>query len=164
MSSQDPSQRGSLLAVREAVGSEGTETVAAELAQTLSSGDVVLLDGEMGAGKTTFVRGAVRALGSSDRVSSPTFTLGRRYEGGRLGIAHIDLHRLSYAEGALAGEVPGLLDEYLEPDSVCFIEWPELLGPGDLPAGRRVHEVRIAIAGDPWEGRRRIEIWEPRES
>jgi tRNA threonylcarbamoyladenosine biosynthesis protein TsaE len=79
----------------------------------------VLVEGEMGAGKTTFVRGAARALGFEGPVTSPTFTIGRRYDG-RVPIAHLDLHRLA----ALAGEDPGLLDDYVAPDTIAFVEWP----------------------------------------
>jgi tRNA threonylcarbamoyladenosine biosynthesis protein TsaE len=85
----------------------------------------VLVAGEMGAGKTTFVRGAARALGVRVPVTSPTFTIGRRYEDGRLPVAHLDLHRL----GTLAGEDPALLDDYLTPDAVAFVEWPEVAEP-----------------------------------
>jgi len=79
----------------------------------------------MGAGKTTFVRGAARALGFDGPVTSPTFTIGRRYE--RPGtdapaISHIDLHRLS----GLEDEDPALLDDYLTPDAIAFVEWPEI--------------------------------------
>jgi tRNA threonylcarbamoyladenosine biosynthesis protein TsaE len=88
-------------------------------------GDVVLLEGEMGAGKTTFVRGAARALGFDGPVTSPTFTIGRRYDGGRTPIAHLDLHRLS----GLADEDPALLDDYLTPDAIAFVEWPAIAEP-----------------------------------
>ena len=97
----------------------------AALAATLRPGDVVLLEGEMGAGKTTFVRGAARALGFDGPVTSPTFTIGRRYEGGRLPISHLDLHRLS----GLADEDPALLDDYLTPEAIAFVEWPEIAEP-----------------------------------
>lgn len=97
----------------------------AALAATLVPGDVVLLEGEMGAGKTTFVRGAARALGFEGPVTSPTFTIGRRYEGGRLPISHLDLHRLS----GLADEDPALLDDYLTPDAIAFVEWPAIAEP-----------------------------------
>jgi tRNA threonylcarbamoyladenosine biosynthesis protein TsaE len=86
----------------------------------------VLLEGEMGAGKTTFVRGAARALGFAGRVTSPTFTIGRRYEGGRVPVSHLDLHRL----GGLDDEDPALLDDYLTPEAVTFVEWPEVAEPG----------------------------------
>jgi tRNA threonylcarbamoyladenosine biosynthesis protein TsaE len=99
--------------------------VGAALAARLRPGDIVLLEGEMGAGKTTFVRGAARALGFDGPVTSPTFTIGRRYEGGRLPIAHLDLHRLS----GLADEDPALLDDYLTPDAIAFVEWPAIAEP-----------------------------------
>jgi tRNA threonylcarbamoyladenosine biosynthesis protein TsaE len=99
--------------------------VGAALAATLRPGDVVLLEGEMGAGKTTFVRGAARALGFDGPVTSPTFTIGRRYEGGRLPISHLDLHRLS----GLDDEDPALLDDYLTSDAIAFVEWPEIAEP-----------------------------------
>jgi tRNA threonylcarbamoyladenosine biosynthesis protein TsaE len=79
----------------------------------------------MGAGKTTFVRGAARALGFDGPVTSPTFTIGRRYEEGRIPIAHLDLHRL----GGLADEDPALLDDYLTPDAIAFVEWPAVAEP-----------------------------------
>jgi tRNA threonylcarbamoyladenosine biosynthesis protein TsaE len=99
--------------------------VGAALAATLTPGDIVLLEGEMGAGKTTLVRGAARALGFDGPVTSPTFTIGRRYEGGRLPISHLDLHRLS----GLADEDPALLDDYLTPDAIAFVEWPAIAEP-----------------------------------
>jgi tRNA threonylcarbamoyladenosine biosynthesis protein TsaE len=116
--------------------------VGAALAATLTPGDVVLLEGEMGAGKTTFVRGAARALGFDGPVTSPTFTIGRRYEGGRLPISHLDLHRLS----GLAGEDPALLDDYLTPDAIAFVEWPEIAEP-ELDATRIAARVTLEHAG-----------------
>src|SRR5439155_3808109 len=82
-----------------------TEALAAELAQRLEPGDIVLVRGEMGAGKTAFVRGACRALGVQGPVTSPTFTIGQRYAGPRGPIAHLDLHRLD----GLEDEDPALL-------------------------------------------------------
>jgi tRNA threonylcarbamoyladenosine biosynthesis protein TsaE len=98
-----------------------TEVLAARMASALEPGDVVLLSGELGTGKTTFVRGACRALGVSGPVTSPTFTIGRRYEG-RVPVSHLDLYRL----GDLAAEDPALLADYLAPDRVAFVEWPEV--------------------------------------
>ena len=82
-------------------------------------GDVVLVSGELGAGKTTLIRGACRELGVGEPVVSPTFTIGRRYRG-RVKVSHLDLFRL---EG-LGEEDPGLLDDYLTADAIAFIEWP----------------------------------------
>jgi tRNA threonylcarbamoyladenosine biosynthesis protein TsaE len=93
--------------------------VGAELAARLRPGDVVLVEGELGAGKTTLVRGACRALGIAGPVTSPTFTVGRRYAG-RPPVSHLDLYRLD----DLAAEEPGLLEDYLTPDAVAFVEWP----------------------------------------
>jgi tRNA threonylcarbamoyladenosine biosynthesis protein TsaE len=113
---------------------EETEAAGAELAATLAPGDLVLLAGEMGTGKTTFVRGAARALGVEGPVTSPTYTVGRRYAG-RLPVAHLDLHRV----GGLDGEEPGLLADYLDPAGIAFVEWGELAAPDLPPPARTVH-------------------------
>lgn len=81
---------------------------------------MVLIEGELGAGKTTLVRGACRALGVSAPVTSPTFTIGQRYRA-PVPVAHIDLYRL----GDLDGEDPDLLADYLQPDTIAFVEWPQ---------------------------------------
>jgi tRNA threonylcarbamoyladenosine biosynthesis protein TsaE len=125
-----------------------TEALGARIAERLAPGDVVLLAGEVGAGKTTLIRGACRALGVSGPVTSPTFTIGQRYEGGRLPISHLDLYRLQDLEG----EDPALLEDYLGPDGVAFVEWPAA-GSGRL--GRPALEVRLAHES---EQRRRIEV------
>jgi tRNA threonylcarbamoyladenosine biosynthesis protein TsaE len=100
---------------------EQTEAAGARLAARLRAGDVVLVSGELGSGKTTFVRGACRALGVTAKVTSPTFTIGHLYAG-TPDVAHLDLFRLGGAE-------PGLLEDYLTPDRIGFLEWPELAGP-----------------------------------
>lgn len=115
-------------------GPEATEAAGAELAATLAPGDVVAVSGELGAGKTTFVRGALRALGVTDRITSPTFVIGHLY-GDRF--AHLDLYRLGDAD-----EDPGLLDPYFGPHLITFVEWPERAP--DLPA---THRVALAHAG-----------------
>jgi len=104
-----------------------TEAAGAELARQLEGGDVVVVSGDLGAGKTTLIRGACRGLGVTEPVTSPTFTIGQRYEG-RLPVFHLDLYRL----GTLEGEDPALLEDYLAPDAVTFIEWPGLAEP-ELP-------------------------------
>ena len=106
--------------VAETAGAAETEALAAQVAGGLVPGDLVLVSGELGAGKTTFVRGACRALGVDGPVASPTFTIGSRHEG-RVAVAHLDLYRL---EGG-ADEDPALLADYLTPDTVAFVEWPE---------------------------------------
>src|SRR5215217_7328985 len=103
---------------------EETEAAGAELARGLAPGDVVLVSGELGSGKTTFVRGACRALGVEGPVTSPTFTIGQVL-GHQPEIAHLDLYRL----GSLAGEDPALLEDYLTPERVAFVEWPEVAEP-----------------------------------
>jgi tRNA threonylcarbamoyladenosine biosynthesis protein TsaE len=125
-----------------------TEALGARIAARLQPGDVVLLSGELGTGKTTLVRGACRALGVSDPVTSPTFTIGQRYGGGRLPVSHLDLYRLQ----SLEGEDPALLEDYLRPEGVAFVEWPAA-GSGRLD--RPALEVRL---GHQSEERRRIEV------
>jgi tRNA threonylcarbamoyladenosine biosynthesis protein TsaE len=97
-----------------------TEAHAAAIARGLEPGDVVLVSGELGAGKTTWVRGAARALGVESPVTSPTFTIGSRHTG-RVPVAHLDLYRLEH----LDAEDSGLLADYLTPDAITFVEWPE---------------------------------------
>jgi tRNA threonylcarbamoyladenosine biosynthesis protein TsaE len=124
-----------------------TERVGASVAADLAPGDIVLVTGEVGAGKTTFVRGACRALGVAGRVTSPSFTIGQLYEG-KVPVSHIDLFRLE----SLAGEDPGLLEQYLAPDTIAFIEWPDA-AVADLDRARVVLRVELAhLGGD----RRRI--------
>jgi len=118
-----------------------TEALGAQLAERLEPGDVVVLSGEVGAGKTTLIRGACRALGIEGPITSPTFTIGHRYAGGRLPVSHLDLYRL---EG-LEGEDPALLDDYLAADAVAFIEWPAVAAP-EL-TGRATIAVRLGHAG-----------------
>ena len=125
-----------------------TEALGGELAAALRAGDVVLVSGELGAGKTAFVRGACRALGVAGAVTSPTFTIGRRYDV-EVPVAHVDLYRL----GALLDEDPALLADYLSADAIAFVEWPERAAGADL--GRVVAQVRLEhLGGD----RRRVEI------
>jgi tRNA threonylcarbamoyladenosine biosynthesis protein TsaE len=127
---------------------EETEAVGARVAERLAPGDVVVVSGDLGAGKTTLIRGAARALGVTDPVTSPTFTIGRRYAGGRLPISHLDLYRLE----DLGAEDPGLIDDYLGGDGVAFVEWPAV---GIEQLGRPALEIRLDHAG---EDRRTIEI------
>src|SRR6185436_20983310 len=110
--------------VKHSNGPEETEAAGAELARRLSAGDVVLVSGELGSGKTTFVRGACRALGVEGPVTSPTFTIGQVL-GESPEVAHLDLYRL----GSLAGEDPALLEDYLTPERVGFVEWPDVAEP-----------------------------------
>jgi tRNA threonylcarbamoyladenosine biosynthesis protein TsaE len=96
-----------------------TERLGAELAKRLGPGDIVLVSGELGTGKTTFVRGACRALGVAGPVTSPTFTIGHLYDGS-VEIAHLDLYRLSEID-------PSIFEDYVTPDRITFVEWPAAL-------------------------------------
>jgi tRNA threonylcarbamoyladenosine biosynthesis protein TsaE len=109
-----------------------TERIAGRLAQLLRPGDVVTVSGELGAGKTTFVRGACRALGVEQPVTSPTFTIGHQYRG-RLDVSHLDLYRFTSVSAAEWGD----LEPYFG-DAVCFVEWPEAAGDGLPPVRARV--------------------------
>jgi tRNA threonylcarbamoyladenosine biosynthesis protein TsaE len=130
--------------IHRTAGPSETEALAARVAAALVPGDLVLVAGELGAGKTTFVRGACRALGVAGPVTSPTFTIGRRYEG-RVPVSHLDLYRLA----DLADEDPALLADYLAPDRVAFVEWPEVAGEA---LGSPTARVRLAhLGGDARE-------------
>ena len=119
-----------------------TEALGARVAAELKPGDVVLIEGELGAGKTTLVRGAARALGVADPVTSPTFTIGQRYPA-PVPVAHIDLYRL----GSLDDEDPDLLADYLGQDTIAFVEWPQ--GRESTVAGfaRIAARIRLEHAG-----------------
>jgi len=104
-----------------------TEAIAAQLAGRLATGDVVLVRGELGAGKTTFVRGACRSLGIEEPVTSPTFTIGHRYRG-TVDVSHLDLYRFVGLSPAEWGD----LEPYFD-DAIAFVEWPEA-GAETLPA------------------------------
>src|SRR5262249_17945672 len=97
-----------------------TEAIGARLAADLVAGDVVLVEGELGAGKTTLVRGAARALGVTGPVTSPTFTIGQRYPA-PVPVSHVDLFRVP----GLVGEDPDLLSDYLRDDTITFVEWAQ---------------------------------------
>lgn len=118
---------------------EETERIAAALAGELELGDVVTVAGDLGTGKTTFVRGACRALGVTVPVTSPTYTIGNRY-GGRVQVSHLDLYRFASMSEAEWGD----LESYFE-EAVVFVEWPEA-GMQFLPAPRA--EIRLQHAGE----------------
>jgi tRNA threonylcarbamoyladenosine biosynthesis protein TsaE len=121
-----------------------TEALGERLAAELRPGDVVLVSGELGAGKTTLIRGAARGLGVTEPVTSPTFTIGHTYSG-RVPVSHLDLYRLA----ELDREDPALLDDYVTPESVSFIEWPTSAEPWLERVTRRI-ELRHA-GGDQRE-------------
>jgi tRNA threonylcarbamoyladenosine biosynthesis protein TsaE len=131
----------------ETSSAEQTEALGADLAGRLRIGDVVAVSGELGTGKTTFVRGACNALGVRERVTSPTYTIGHRYHGRRASVSHLDLYRFQGVSAAEWGD----LEPYFD-DAIAFVEWPEA-GAGVLPPPR--YEVRLHHAG---EGKRTISI------
>lgn len=129
-----------------------TETLGETLGRALRAGDVVLLYGDLGAGKTTFVRGLARGAGFRGRVSSPTFALAHAYRGKRLTLHHLDLYRLAEGE---TGEVG--LDELLaDPRGAVVVEWPQAVARWPK---RRV-EVRLAHA----KSGRRISVRDKRNA
>ena len=132
-----------------------TESVGASVAHGLVPGDVVLINGELGAGKTTFVRGAARALGVADPVTSPTFTIGQRYPAAApvAFVSHVDLYRLA----SLRDEDPDLLADYIGADTITFVEWPEAGAREIADLGRIVRRVRLMHAGGD---RRTVEVSE----
>ena len=142
-----------VMAVECVTGSpEETEALAARLAGLLRAGDVVAVSGELGAGKTTFVRGAARALGVREPISSPTFTIGHRYDA-PVPVAHLDLYRLA----GIASEEWGDLEPYFD-GTIAFVEWPEH-GGNWLPRAR----VTVTLSHvDPH--RRRISITDADDS
>jgi tRNA threonylcarbamoyladenosine biosynthesis protein TsaE len=129
-------------ASHQTTGPRETEAIGVELAKRLSPGDVVLVEGDLGAGKTTFVRGAGKALGVTVPVTSPTFTIGQRYPA-PVPVAHVDLFRIS----DIGAEDPELLADYLGPDMITFVEWPSH-GEGEVASlGRVTTRVRIEHDG-----------------
>ena len=127
------------MAETETASPEETEALAASLAARLVDGDLVTVAGELGSGKTTFVRGACEALGVCERVTSPTYTIGHRYHaaGGRE-VSHLDLYRFESVSAAEWGD----LEPYFE-GGIAFVEWPEA-GQGVLPPARFAVRMRHA--------------------
>lgn len=123
-----------------------TERFAAQFGQNLPVGTVVGLSGDLGAGKTQFVKGLARGLGVIDRVHSPTFALVNIYRSGRLPLYHLDLYRLETPEQILSAG----LDEFFTPDGISVVEWVERW-PGPAPVHYR--RVQIDVTG---ESERRI--------
>lgn len=122
---------------------EEMQRFAAAFARTLTGGEVIALGGDLGAGKTVFVKGLARGLGIKETVSSPTFTLMEAYTGGRLVLCHYDAYRLASFDEA---EAAGLTEYFGRSDCVCAVEWGENLG---AEFARLVTtEIRIGIVGE----------------
>ncbi len=139
---------------------EQTRELAAAVAGLVEEGDVVVLAGDLGAGKTAFVQGFGAALGVIDRITSPTFTLAHRYQG-RLTVHHLDVYRLEHLDQVVDLDLPELLDG----DDVCVIEWGDTISPalaGDyLEIGLTFGEgddhrtIRLRPVGPRWLARER---------
>ena len=143
---------GTYVLIHESTSVEQTEAIAAESAAQLYGGEVIALEGDLGAGKTQFVRGLVRGLGGDGRsVSSPTYVLLNVYDSGRLTVYHLDAYRIT---GADDFEAIGFT-ELLEQNGVIAVEWPSRIA-SLLP--RRRFVVRITTTA---ESTRRIEIESP---
>ncbi len=139
---------------------EATKAVAAALAPQLRPGDVLLLSGDLGAGKTAFVQGLAAALGVKEQVTSPTFTLAATYREGRLPLHHLDAYRLENLYETLDLDLPELLDD----NAVLCIEWGEVVVP-ELPrdfleihlrltpAGENTRLIEFSFVGSSWQQR-----------
>jgi len=136
---------------------EATERLGASLAAGAAPGRVLHLRGELGSGKTTVVRGALRALGFEGRVKSPTYAVVEPYAVSRLHLYHFDFFRLKEPKEWLDSG----FREYFSPQSVCFVEWPERAGdtlpPPDLElklefagSGRKARLTPLSSAGEAW--------------
>jgi tRNA threonylcarbamoyladenosine biosynthesis protein TsaE len=125
---------------------EETERLGARLAERLGGGDVVLVEGELGTGKTTFIRGACRALGVTQPVTSPTYTIGNRYDADPP-VSHLDIYRLDRVSPSDWADLEPYFDE-----AIVFVEWPQA-GEGSLPSPRAV--VRL---GHVDESHRTVEV------
>ena len=124
-----------------------TESLGENFGRAAKRGWVIALSGDLGAGKTQFVKGLARGLGISARVHSPTFTLVAEYTGGRLPLFHLDLYRLETAEEILSAGI----EEFLQPDGVAVIEWADKLEGSNqsrLTPAATIKRVQIEILSE----------------
>jgi len=122
-------------------GADETRALGERLGRTLAAGDTVALVGELGAGKTSFVQGLARGLGVGGNVSSPTFTIVKEHDDGRIPLFHVDFYRLEHA-----GELAAIgFDDYFERGGVVVVEWADRF-PGALPPGRIGVRIEIVDA------------------
>jgi tRNA threonylcarbamoyladenosine biosynthesis protein TsaE len=137
---------------------EDTRDLAGQLAPLAAAGDIVLLSGDLGAGKTVFVQGFGRALGVEEAITSPTFTLMRSYAG-RLRLVHVDVYRLDMPQEIIDLGIPEMVDE----EAVAVIEWgdkAEAVLPGDFLEVRisfshtdDQRRIRVRPVGSGWSAR-----------
>lgn len=129
----------------DSTSSEVTEQLAERLGQSLKGGEIIELISDLGGGKTTFVRGLARGAGSTDRVASPTFTISRVYQAGKLEIHHFDFYRLGEA-GLIAEELAEIISD---PHTVTVVEWADIVT--DVLPDKR---LTITIEKTPTDGRK----------
>ncbi len=134
----------------ETTSEDETRALGARLGEVAAPGDVVLLEGEFGAGKTTFVQGIAQGLGVEGPVTSPSFVIASEYQG-RIPLYHIDLYRVDVMDTTTLEAIA----EYIGSDGICVVEWPSTLPPDLIPNATR---IRFAITG---ERRRRLEAESP---
>lgn len=138
-----------------------TEKLAEKLAQKLDGGETMFLIGELGAGKTLFVKFLAKYLGVSKRVKSPTFVLFQKYEGEKLSVYHFDLYRLKdqLKEKAVSLDEIGLTEALSDPNGVVLIEWADLLGEDEIKSylqirfnikGHQEREIEISGKGEKY--------------
>lgn len=130
--------------------SEETEKIAGQIASQLRAGDVLLLRGDMGVGKTVFTKGFCRALGVEECVTSPTFTVVNEYEGAQFCIYHFDLYRIEDGDELI--EIG--FEEYLQSGGICVIEWPQ-----NAKAYMPTHRIEVEITKSDMENGRNIKVF-----
>jgi len=144
---------------------ESTQAIAGAFANHVVSGDVLVLSGDLGAGKTAFTQGFGAALGVTERITSPTFTLVHEYEG-RLPVHHVDVYRLTSADELIDLALPEMFDK----EGVTVIEWGDLILPelprdyaqlkislGELALGPDSRRIDVTFSGHSW-GVRSVEL------
>jgi tRNA threonylcarbamoyladenosine biosynthesis protein TsaE len=140
---------------------EETRTLAAALAELARPGDLLLLAGDLGSGKTAFAQGFGRGLGVQELITSPTFTLAREYQGSRLRFHHLDAYRMEALEEIFDVGLPELLDD----EAVVVVEWGDAIAPG-VPAdylevrlgpgaGDDDRTIEVRAIGPSWSARAR---------
>lgn len=130
---------------KHAKNEEETKEIAKSLADFLKEGSVLLLEGNLGAGKTTFTKGIAEGLGIKEVIKSPTYTLIREYQSGRLPLYHMDVYRLEEVGGDELG-----LEEYFQGEGVSIVEWATFI-PEDLP--KEFLKIKLVPMGEDFSER-----------